>query len=113
MQRAFARGAVARIAKAACSVRVAMLRGRVRGFAWVKFGWISLFAAAGSLRMCAAIDAPNSRLGATTMSRSGAVSLKLRGYFIFDELFDLVSEDNSLLRFTKLARLSFFKKMEL
>jgi len=90
MQRAFARGAVARIAKAACSVRVAMLRGRVRGFAWVKFGWISLFAAAGSLRMCAAIDAPNSRLGATTMSRSGAVSLKLRGYFVLDELFDLV-----------------------
>lgn len=47
------------------------------------------------------------------MSRIGAADLKLRGYFIFDGLFDLVSEDNSLLRFTKLARLSFFKKMEL
>ncbi len=35
----------------------------------------------------------HSRPGATTMSRSGAVSLKLRGYFVFDELFNFVKQD--------------------
>jgi hypothetical protein len=43
--------------------------------------------------MCAAIDVPNSRPGAATMSRIGAANLKLRGYFVFDELFNFVKQD--------------------
>nr|DAJ80816.1 MAG TPA: hypothetical protein [Caudoviricetes sp.] len=57
MQKLLARVAVTKITKTACFVRVAMLRGRARGFAWVRFVRFHYFLAVGSLRMCAAIDA--------------------------------------------------------